>query len=115
MPDRDQEIAAYIENLPRHLTFSRIAEQLRCRFGPRAWSRSRIVRYWYTLHPNGRRPVSRLDADPEVRAFVEDRLGRLTLDGVLAECRRRFGPQRTPSKSSLQRHWQKIRRAYLES
>ena len=102
---------AVLENLPRHLTFSEMADACKRRFGERAWSRSRIVRYGYQAHPAKRGKRSRLTFDAEVRSFVEDRLGRLTLDTIVAECCATFGPERAPSRSAVHRHWKTVRRA----
>ena len=110
MADNDQDIADYIEKLPRHLTFTRIADACRKRFGPRTWSRSRIVTYWHATHPPMAGRPFRIAGDADVRTFVEDRLGRLAVDRIIDECRRKFGPTRTPSRSAVHRYWQKVRR-----
>lgn len=104
------DIANFLEELPRTLTFSEMAEECRRQFGERAWSRSRIVRHWYRIHPARKGTASRLDCDADVRSFVEDRLGRLTLDQIVGDCRREFGEQRAPSRSSIHRHFKKVRR-----
>lgn len=48
---------------------------------------------------------SRIEADPELRAFVLARICDLTFDQVLAEITAQLGPTRCPSRSSLHRWW----------
>jgi hypothetical protein len=109
MPEKDPDIADYIENLPRHLTFTRIAEACRKQFGSRAWSRSQIMRYWRASHPVKTGRKLRVDIDAEVRAFVDDRLGRMTLREIAAKCVATFGSERAPSRSGIHRYWMNIR------
>ena len=81
------------------------------RFGEaRAWSRDRIIRYWKKSPPVVKGKPSRIDTDAEIREFVEDRLGRLTLGQLAAACREAFGPKRAPSRSAIHRHSMKLRR-----
>lgn len=68
-----------------------------------------IARYWSRTHPRRKGRPSRLDRDPEIRAFVEDRLDRMTLEQIVRECRDRFD-DRAPSKSAVHRHWNRLRR-----
>lgn len=104
-PFDDREVAAFIDGLPRYLTYSEIRSALVRRFGEnRAWSELAIVEYWTTRSPQRRRHLSRFDRDPELTAFVADRLDRLTLDDLAAACRERFGAERAPSRSALHRH-----------
>lgn len=56
------------------------------------------LEYW--LH---RRPRCRTDRDPEISSFLRDRIGRLTLDAMLPQCRERFPPARVPSRSAIHR------------
>lgn len=106
----DEGVRAFIERQPRHLPFSEVAAACLSEFGPeRAWSRSEIEAYWHRAHRPQFGPVSKVDRDPEVRDFLADRLGRLTLDQVLGECRQAFGTERTPSRSSIHKFWSQIR------
>ena len=59
------------------------------------------------VHPVTRRTEvrSRIEADPELRAFILARIGDLTFDQVRAEITANFGPARCPSRSSLHRWW----------
>lgn len=43
--------------------------------------------------------------DPDVRAFVDERLGSSTFVALEAACRALFGQERAPSKSALQRYY----------
>lgn len=107
----DAEVREFVEGLPIQATYSEMAAACLERFGPeRAWSRTKIICYWQSHHPVGERSRSRIDLDPEVRDFVVDRLGRITILGLVAQCRERFG-NRAPSKSGLDRFWQRWRRS----
>jgi hypothetical protein len=105
----DQDIADYLEGLPRHLTYAAIAEFCRRRFGKRAWSRAKIVRYWCATHSIKSGRKLRIGLDAEVRAFVDDRLGRLTLSEISTECVAAFGKERAPSRSGIHRYWMRSR------
>ena len=103
-PYADLEVRQFLEGLPRHLTYSELAERCLERFGPaRAWSRSKIVRYWYSAHDKRGRPF-KFQHDAKVRDFIDDRLGRITLTALAAGCRATFGRERAPSRSALQRY-----------
>lgn len=58
---------------------------------------------WRRLHRSGRPP--RIMCDTELKAFVDEALFRMTFEEVSAECSRRFGAARAPSKSCLHRYW----------
>lgn len=58
---------------------------------------------WRALHLPGN--PGRLARDPEVRVLVDELLPRMTFAAIAAECRRRFGPDRAPSKSAIGRYW----------
>lgn len=49
-----------------------------------------------------RRPCSRIDASPEMQAFIIARLGKISVRQISAECRRAFGSDGT-GKSSIER------------
>src|SRR3954471_5958347 len=53
--------------------------------------------------PAFRGNVSRIDRDPALAAFIKERLGRIALADIVAECRAKFGPERAPSRSAIQR------------
>lgn len=48
---------------------------------------------------------SRIEADPELRAFILARIRDLTFDQVRAAIAATLGPARCPSRSSLHRWW----------
>ena len=106
----DPEVAAFIEGLPRHLTYTEMTAACQERFGPeRAWSADAIRRYWLKHHPITKGTFSRIDRDAELRLFIEDRIGRMTLDEIVTACETRFGHDRTPSRSTIHLHSQKMR------
>lgn len=71
----DTEFRAFADRAPRHLADTELAESVLAEFGPtRAWSRSKIIRYWQHSHPVRKGKPFRLDADPDQCAFIEDRL-----------------------------------------
>ena len=51
----------------------------------------------------------RIDRDPEVASFLADCLGRMLLKEAVAACRDRFGPERSPPQSTIQRYWARLR------
>lgn len=107
----DEEVATFLNRLPRHLTFSEMAAACLERFGAeRAWSRSKIIRYWEDSHPVRKGRASRVDLDDEVRAFLNDLVGRQTLKQLVAACQKKFGLERSPSRSTIHRYWQRVRR-----
>lgn len=54
--------------------------------------------------------TSRVDRDPEVAAFLIDCFGRMILKEAYTACLDRFGPERTPGRSTIYRYWHKIPR-----
>jgi hypothetical protein len=50
---------------------------------------------------------SRIDLDPELRAFIHELLPHCTFAEIAAECAKRFGKPRAPSKSAVHRYWQR--------
>ena len=58
----------------------------------------------------GRRPgrLSRFDQDPEVAAFVQERLGRMPVVGIAEAALARFGPERAPRKTAISRYWHRL-------
>jgi len=56
--------------------------------------------------PPGSGPKSfKVESDPALADFVDQRLGREPLLQIAAACRREFGPARAPSKSAIHRYW----------
>jgi hypothetical protein len=103
-PDRfsDREVAEWIEAQPRDLTHSELAAGCAERFGPeRVWDADTICDYWLGKHPVP--PRTWIDRDPGVTAFLRDRIGRQTLDAIVAQCREQFPAKRVPSRSALHR------------
>ncbi len=108
MRERDQEIEVFIRSCPRTMTYSEIEQGIRERFGEdRAWPRPRIVAFWTEAHVIHRGREGRIELDPEVRDFIDDRIGRLTYADLAERCRERFGA-RAPSRSTIHRHHQKL-------
>lgn len=111
-PFSDTEQREFIESLPLRLPYSAIEEKCRERFGAeRAWPALKIADYWGRHHAPRHGVPSKIYGDLEARKFIEDRLGRFTLDEIHAECLARFGPERTPSRSSIGAHWERLRAA----
>lgn len=48
--------------------------------------------------------VSRWDRDPELKAFVSERLGKVPQTKILEEVEAAFGKDRTPTRSALSRY-----------
>ncbi len=109
MHERDQDVEDFIRSCPPSMTWSEIVTAIKERFGEaRAWSRMRIFDFWNTVCGAGKGRPGKLDRDPEVLHFVEDRLGRMTHKDIAAACRQRFG-ERAPARSSIHRYHQKVR------
>ncbi|MFO1153573.1 MAG: hypothetical protein U1E42_07885 [Rhodospirillales bacterium] len=47
----------------------------------------------------------KIEADSELRAFVDDLLPHCTFAEVAAECVKRFGKERAPGHSAVHRYW----------
>ena len=52
--------------------------------------------------------LSKCDLDPEVAAFVRERLGTMPVIKIAAEVLARFGPDRAPRKTAICRYWQRL-------
>lgn len=48
--------------------------------------------------------LSSVEKDAQVEAFIARRLARKTVPVIMAECRERFGADRTPSRSAIYRY-----------
>ncbi|WP_430913142.1 hypothetical protein [Methylobacterium sp. sgz302541] len=55
-------------------------------------------------------PRCRIDHDPAVAAFLAECLGQRLLKDTHTLCRERFGADRTPGKSTIQRYWARLGR-----
>jgi hypothetical protein len=106
----DDEIRRFVHRATREVTFSELARQCRERFGPdRAWSARKIAIFWHRTRRPRWSTLSRIEVDPEVRDFVDDRLGLFTIDRIRSLCLARFGRERAPSKSAIGRYWLRAR------
>ncbi|MEI7606695.1 MAG: hypothetical protein WCJ64_04860 [Rhodospirillaceae bacterium] len=111
MHERDQEVEDFIRTCPTSMIWSEIVQAIQDRFGEaRAWSRTRIVNFWNRVRDASKGRPGKLERDPELARFVEDRLGRMPLHEIEAACRKEFGA-RAPGRSSIHRYHQKLRGA----
>jgi hypothetical protein len=62
---------------------------------------------WLAAHRSGRPSI--IDSDPELRAFVEARLGAMTFTRIVAEVAATFPEGRRTSLSALSRYWRRTR------
>lgn len=53
-------------------------------------------------------PVFAIDRGLEVAEFIAERTGRMILRDIVDDCRRTFGPDRTPSLSATHRFLQRL-------
>jgi len=63
--------------------------------------------------PHGRRPS--FWGDGELRVFLTEMHRQMTIAACLAATREKFGPERMPSKSALQRYWAVLDKARAKS
>lgn len=103
--DRDQ--AEAVLRMPAGLTAEAVAARLRRRFGERAWAVEAVQRF--RLRHRTYRRSGKIEADATLKAFVDARVGAMTLDRLAALLRERFGPG-APKRSSLQRYIKRERR-----
>lgn len=61
-----------------------------------------------STHRRGR--LAKIEADPELRAFVEARLSSQTFAEIEAQVAAHFPPDRRASLSAIHRWWQKMHR-----
>ena len=99
----DNDITRFLASLPRDLPYSELAERCAKRFGARAWSAGKIKAWWIALPPGS--PIER---DPDLRAFIDDRLGRWTLTRLAEACRSEFGSH-APKRSAIHRYFKRWR------
>jgi len=62
---------------------------------------------WRRLHLRG--SPGKIAGDPEISAFVDERLPNMTFGQIAAACAKRFGRGRAPGKSAVHRYWLKFR------
>ncbi|MAD36220.1 hypothetical protein [Tistrella sp.] len=109
--DDDADVLAFLEGQPPNATFSDMATACLDHFGPdRAWSADRIARVWHCRFPRTLGPKSKIHGNPAVKAFLDDRLGRFSLNQIARACRRHFG-DKAPSVTSIHKYWVERRRA----
>ncbi len=68
--------------------------------------------------PAGRRRpgrLSRFDLDPEVAAFVRERLGTMPVVRIADAALARFGPDRAPRKTAICRYWHRLEEGRRET
>jgi len=106
MDAADAEIRAWLLTQPRRVSHGEMARLCRARFGMSAWGEDRIRAELMSYPaPRGKQPGAM--RDPEMLAFINDRIGTMTYVQLAAECRARFGVI-APSKSSLHRYARSI-------
>lgn len=68
----------------------------------------------YPFNPNlvRRGPVSKIDADPELKEFIHSLPAYHGVEQIAAMCVERFGVDRAPSKSAVHRYLQKLSKRY---
>lgn len=69
-------------------------------------SRIQAIESW-VITPK-RTPQSRIEKDPEIKEFLLSQTEPSTISQLLAEISRRFGEDRTPSKTGLGRWFKKM-------
>lgn len=79
--------------------------------GQNQWPMVNSVAEWHGLHLAGRPP--KIAVDPEVRAYVDELLPRMTFRQIEAACREKFGPKRAPGDTVIHRYWQTVVRPGL--
>lgn len=77
------------------------AELLDCQ---RRLAEANIAHWRFTADPR-----SRVERDPEVAAYLAECLGRMMLKDAYTSCRERFGPDRAPGRTTIQRYWARLR------
>ncbi|WP_439578267.1 hypothetical protein [Elioraea sp.] len=106
-PAEDRDQAEAVLRMPAGLTAEAVAARLRRRFGASAWTAAAVQRFRVRHAPYLRR--GKIEADMTLKAFVDARVGAMTLDRLAALLRERFGPG-APRRSSLQRYIKRERR-----
>lgn len=102
----DVEIASWLVMQPRNILFPVLASQCADRFGGAAWGEDRIRSFILRLPEKTRRPRA-VSGNPEMVAFINERIGTMPYAKLAEECRARFGSV-APSRSALHRHRQRM-------
>lgn len=102
----DVEIASWLVMQSRNIPFPVLASQCADRFGGAAWGEDRIRSFILRLSDKTRRPRA-VSGNPEMVAFINERIGTMPYAKLAAECRERFGSD-APSKSALHRHHKRM-------
>jgi hypothetical protein len=104
--------------LTPRMPYNAVARACLERFGEkRAPTWRQIARYWEDRIARGEAPPrcslrkSKIEIDPAVKAFVDEMLPEMGFVALAQACRDIFGPDRAPSKSTLHKYWQKMKRA----
>jgi hypothetical protein len=109
----DGEVRAFVDSAPRRWTYSEVAARCREKFGrERAWPKARIVAYFLASNRLLRGKPFNVMRDPEVLAFVNERIARVPYTALADECRSRFGRKRAPSRAALHRYAEFLRRLH---
>lgn len=106
MSAADAEIRSWLLAQPRRVPHGEMARRCRARFGADAWGEDRIRAELMSFPaPRGKQPGAM--RNPEMLAFINERIGTMSFVELAAECRARFGAI-APSKSSLHRYARSI-------
>lgn len=107
----DKQVRRFLEGLPHALTYSERHAACAERFGAdRAPSAELIKAHHLTKFPRSTGAAhSHLYSNPEVRQYVDDRIGLMSLSDLAEACRRKFGAL-APSRTALGRYLQQARR-----
>lgn len=110
---RDREVRALVERHRRKLSFKAISDLSRESFGNRrAWSPVKVNMYMYYTS-RGRRnrlPTTIIGRDGQIRQFIENRAGQLSVSEIARLVGERFTGRRLPSRGSVARFIAKLRR-----
>lgn len=59
-------------------------------------------------------PRSPIQADAEIADFFKERFGKDRMEDIVRECARRFGKDRTPSRTAAYAFWKRLREGRSE-
>jgi len=109
----DREVADAVIGMMASRTHAEVASRLVRRFGPdRAWPAEMVRAFTLARGANGLRglPGERgvIERQPVLRAFVDARIGRMSIEALVAAARERFGAHAL-SHSGLHRYIQRER------
>jgi hypothetical protein len=103
----DAEQASAVVSMPPGLTAKAVAVRLKRKFGDRAWSERRVREFRIQRLPHVRR--GKIEGDAAMKAFVDARIGSMTLDQIVSRLRKLRG-ESAPARSSVQRYVERERR-----